>query len=52
MTTFTIDLWLLVVGAIAGAGAAIGATGRGRVLKGGVIGAALAVLAGVVRGYL
>ena len=52
MATFTVNLWLLAVGAAAGAGAVLTAKGRNRVAKGAVIGAVLAYLLGVLRGII
>ncbi|QHQ34606.1 hypothetical protein [Algicella marina] len=50
--TVTFDFWMPLVGALAGAAAILGARGRSKVLSGALIGAAVAFLAGLARGWL
>ncbi|NSX54515.1 hypothetical protein [Parasulfitobacter algicola] len=52
MTTITINLWLLFVGAAAGLAAAYAAKGRNRLIKAAVIGAVVAFVIGLARTYL
>lgn len=52
MATITINLWLLAVGAAAGAAAIIGAKGRNALVKGAVIGAVVAFLMGLLKGMM
>ncbi len=47
--SLTIDLWLIVTGAAAGAAAILGARGRSKVLSGAIIGAVVALLLGFAR---
>ncbi|WP_168161493.1 hypothetical protein [Oceanicola sp. S124] len=48
----TISLWQLLVGAVCGVLAVLGARGSSRLVVGAVIGAAVAVLMDIARGYL
>ncbi len=47
-----LDLWLLLYGALAGAGAVLLAKGSNRLIKGAVIGAVIVFLASLLRGLL
>lgn len=47
--TFSIDLWIVLTGAIAGAVAAYSARGRNRIVTAAVIGAIIAVVMGFLR---
>jgi hypothetical protein len=50
MGTITIDVWLFVLGAIAGVAGALVARGRSRLVKAAVAGAAAVFLANLARG--
>jgi hypothetical protein len=50
--TLSIDLWLLLIGAAAGAAAVYGGRGRNRLISGAVIGAVVALVLGFLRGFL
>lgn len=49
--TITIDLWIVLVGAIAGAAAAWGARGKNKIVKAGVIGAIVALVLVFLRRF-
>ena len=47
-----LDLWLVLYGALAGAGAVLLAKGRNRLIKGAVIGAVIVFLASLLRNLI
>ncbi len=47
-----IDIWTIVVGALCGAGAIYGARGRNKLISGALIGAAIAFVLGLLRGFV
>ena len=47
-----LDIWLLLYGALAGAGAVALSKGANRVIKGAVIGAVIVFLASLLRGLI
>jgi hypothetical protein len=48
----SIDLWIVLTGAICGVGAAYGARGSNRLLVAAAIGAVIAVVMGFLRGFV
>ncbi|WP_157033218.1 hypothetical protein [Loktanella sp. S4079] len=52
MGSITLDIWLLILGAVAGIAGGLVARGRGRVMKSAVAGAIAVVLATLLRGWL
>lgn len=51
MGSVTISLWQLVVGAVCGLLAVLAARGGSRLVIGAIVGAAVAVLMDIARGY-
>jgi len=50
--TLSIDLWVVLIGAVSGAAAVFGARGRNRLISGAVIGAVIAIVMGFLRAFL
>ncbi|MBV0911431.1 hypothetical protein [Anianabacter salinae] len=52
MGAVTVSLWVVLVGAVAGAAAVYGARGRNRFVSGAIIGAVVALLMSILRGFV
>ncbi|WP_163851042.1 hypothetical protein [Pseudooceanicola aestuarii] len=52
MGSLTIDIWTLIVGALAGLVAVIGARGGNRIVIGALLGAVTALVLQILRGFL
>lgn len=52
MGSITISVWMLLVGAVAGLAAVYGARGRNRLVQGAAIGAVVALVMSILRGFI
>ena len=52
MGSVTISVWTLLVGAVAGTAAVLGARGRNRLIQAALIGAATALVMSILRGFI
>ncbi|MBD3678117.1 MAG: hypothetical protein HUJ27_06895 [Rhodobacteraceae bacterium] len=52
MGSITISIWTLLIGAVAGLFAVLGARGRNRLMQGAAIGAIVALVMSILRGFI